>query len=104
MEEQGETMAPKADYTRKMHAMLEEWNHEIRVMTEKADWIAADLREQYQFDLEVLKVKLAHGREKLQQIDEAGEEAWEDLRAGLEVAWAAIVECFDSIRSRFRQI
>jgi len=97
-------MTARAEYTSKMRATLDEWNRDLRVLTEKTDWVAADLREQYLFDIELLKIKLAHGREKLQQFEEAGEDAWEDLKAGLEVAWAAIAEAFDSIRTRFRQV
>jgi hypothetical protein len=85
-----------------MQAKLEEWNKEIDVLAARADGVTADARNRYNEQVESLKAKRAGALQKLDELQRAGESAWEDLKSGLDLAWAAMGEAIDSAKARFR--
>lgn len=95
-------MSSRDEYIRKMQAKLEEWNTEIDTLTAKAVDVTADVKNEYNEQIESLKTKQAAARQKIEELQQAGESAWEDLKSGIELAWTAIGEAIDSARSRFR--
>lgn len=95
-------MSSRDEYIRKMQAKLEEWNAEIDALTAKADKVTADVKNEYNEQIESLKAKQAAARQKIEELQQAGEGAWEDLKSGIELAWSAIGEAIDSARSRFK--
>lgn len=95
-------MSSRDEYIRKMQAKLEEWNAEIDTLTAKADEVTADVKNEYNEQIESLKARQAAARQKIEELQQAGESAWEDLKSGVELAWTAIGEAIDSARSRFR--
>jgi predicted nucleic acid-binding Zn-ribbon protein len=95
-------MNSRDEYVRKMQAKLEEWNAEIDTLTAKAGKVTADARNEYSEQIESLKVKQAAARQKIEELQHAGENAWGDLKSGMELAWNAMGEAIDSARSRFK--
>jgi uncharacterized coiled-coil DUF342 family protein len=95
-------MSSRDEYIRKMQAKLEEWNAEIDTLTAKAGEVTADVKNEYNEQIESLKAKQAAARQKIEEFQQAGESAWEDLKSGIELAWTAMGEAIDSARSRFR--
>jgi hypothetical protein len=49
-----------------------------------------------------LKAKQAVARQKMEEMQKSGESAWQDLKAGVDMAWTAIGESIDSAKSRFK--
>lgn len=95
-------MNSRDEYVRKMQAKLEEWNAEIDVLSAKADEVKADVKHEYAEQIESLKVKQTAAKQKIEELQLTGEVAWEDLKAGAELAWGAISEAIDSAKSRFK--
>jgi len=95
-------MSTKDQYVKRMQAKLDEWNAEIDALITKAGRAKAGLKVEYGEQIEALKTKQAAARLKLGEMQQAGESAWEDLKAGLEQAWSAMGEAVDTARSRFR--
>ncbi len=95
-------MSTRDEYVKKLQAKLEEWNADIDRLSAKADDVKADLRHEYAEQLEVLKAKQAVARQKMEELQKFGGSAWEDLKAGIELAWNAVAEAIDSARSRFK--
>jgi len=95
-------MNSRDEYIRKMQAKLEEWNAEIDTLTAKAGEVAGDVKNEYNEQIESLKVKQAAARQKIEALQQAGESAWGDLKSGMELAWSAMEEAIDSARSRFK--
>jgi len=62
---------------------LDEWKAEIDKMKAKADKVDADAQLEYYKQVEDLHLKYEATQEKLEELKEAGEDAWEDLKAGL---------------------
>jgi len=95
-------MSSRDEYIRKMQAKLEEWNADIDTLTAKANEVSADIRSEYNEQIESLKANQAAARQKIEEVQKSGESAWKDLKSGVELAWTAIGEAVDSAKSRFR--
>jgi uncharacterized coiled-coil DUF342 family protein len=95
-------MSSRDEYIRKMQVKLEEWNAEIDKLTAKANEVSADIRSEYNEQIETLKAKQAAARQKIEEVQKSGESAWQDLKSGVELAWGAIEEAIDSAKSRFK--
>ncbi len=95
-------MRTRDEYVRTLQLKLEEWNMEIDLLSEKAGKLAADAKNEYQEQIETLQEKQEAARQKIEEINLAGESAWEDMKAGVELAWSALAEAMDSARSRFQ--
>ena len=95
-------MSSRDEYVRRMQAKLEEWNAEIDTLTAKAGKATSDIRNEYNEQIGALKVKQANARQKIEELQQSGESAWEDMKSGIELAWTAMGEAIDSARSRFK--
>ena len=95
-------MNSRDEYVRKMQAKLEVWNAEIDTLTSKAGEVTADAKNEYNDQIVSLKAKQAAARQKIEELQQAGESAWGDLKSGIELAWTAMGDAIDSARSRFR--
>ena len=95
-------MNSRDEYVRKMQVKLEEWNTDLDELMAKANEVSADVRSEYNEQIAALKTKQAAARQKIEEVQKSGENAWEDLKSGIELAWTAIGEAVDSAKSRFR--
>jgi len=95
-------MSTREEFIRKMQAKLEEWNGEIDTLTGKASEFSGDVRREYNDQIAVLKAKQAAAQQKIEELQKEGGSAWEDLKAGIDLAWTAIGESIDSAKSRFK--
>ena len=95
-------MNSREEYIRKMQAKLEEWNAEIDTLSIKAGKVTADVKNEYNEQIESLKAKQVVARKKIEEIQQAGDSAWRDLKSGIELAWTAMGEAIDSAKSRFK--
>jgi uncharacterized coiled-coil DUF342 family protein len=95
-------MSNRDEFIRKMQEKLGEWNAEIDRLTVKAEEASADVRKEYNEQIVTLKSKQAEARQKIEELQHAGESALEDLKTGVELAWSALGEAIDSARSRFK--
>lgn len=95
-------MTTKDEYIQKMHAKLDQWNAEIDKLAAKADQVSADTRAEYHKQIEDLRAKREAAQERMSMLQQAGEGAWQDLKAGMEMAWDVIGEAIDSAKTRFK--
>lgn len=95
-------MSTKEEFVRKMHAKLDQWNAEIDALSAKADAAEAGARAEYHKQLETLRSKRDHARSKLHEVESASESAWQDLKAGAELAWESVSEAVRSATARFK--
>lgn len=95
-------MSTKDEYVRKMHSKLDLWNAEIDKLSAKADHASAEARAEYHKHMDDLRAKRDAAHKRLDEIRQTGEGAWEDMKAGVEMAWDAIGEAIDSAKSRFK--
>ncbi len=95
-------MSMKDAYLQKIDAQMEEWKTEIDKMKAKADKADADAKLKYYEQIEELRTKQQAAQEKLRELRNSSEDAWEDLKAGFELARVSLGEAIKSAGSRFQ--
>lgn len=96
-------MSTRDDYVRKMHVLLDKWNAEIDDLENRAELAEANLRDSYREQVAHLRARQQDAHAKLAAVRDASESAWEDLKAGLELARDAVGEAVESARTRFKR-
>lgn len=95
-------MSMKQAYEQKLRAQLDEWKAEIDRLKARADSAEAESQLEYYKQIEDLRTRQEAARVKLEELENAGEDAWEDLKAGLENAWNELGEAVRTASSRFK--
>jgi murein L,D-transpeptidase YcbB/YkuD len=93
----------KKAYQEKIEAQLKDWGPKIDALKVKADKTKADAQAIYKQQIENLWMKQEAARQKLQKIKDSGEEAWGELKVGLDKALEDLKEAFDRSKSKFRR-
>ncbi len=88
-------------YIEKMKANLDKWNAEIDKLEAKARQAEADARIGYQEQIDTLKEKRKNLSKRFDDIRQAGEDAWKDMKSGVEFAANSLSEALRSAQSRF---
>lgn len=94
-------MSMKEAYQKKLQAQIEEWNLEIEKLKAQVKGYEADTQIEYENKIAELKTFNDRLRLKALEIENASEDAWEDLKTGAEEAKDAFLEGFNSAKSRF---
>jgi uncharacterized coiled-coil DUF342 family protein len=95
-------MNMKESYQQKLQAHLDEWSAEIDKLKARADKADADVRLEYYEQIEALREKQEAAKDKLTELMTAGDDAWEDLKAGTEIAGLALSDAISKATSRFK--
>lgn len=94
-------MSNKQAYQQKIQAQLDEWSAEIDKLRAKADKADADAQIAFNREIDNLRDKKNQAREKLDELSDASEGAWEDLKTGVEAASNQLGQALRSAQSRF---
>lgn len=95
-------METKKAYQEKMEAHLKEWSAKIGELMAKAEKAQADAKIEYQREVEELQVKQKEVEQNLKKLRQAGEEAWEDWKTGVQKAWDDLQGAWESAVARFK--
>jgi len=93
-------MEKNREYTDLMAARLKELDGEIRELEEFADKAIREVKADYRQQINDLFLKKAEVQNKVSKVQKAGEDAWEDLKAGNELSWETFEE---SVKSRIKK-
>ena len=94
-------MSNRDAYVQKLKAKMDEWNAEIDKVAAKADRADAEAKIEYHKQLEDLRAKRKDVEEKIAELQQAGESAWEDLKQGLENSWEILKASLTKAKSEF---
>lgn len=95
-------MSRKEAYQKKLQAQLDEWNAEIDKLKAKADKAEADAQLEYYKKIEELRCMQDSANNKLEKLREASDDAWEDLKVGIDSACNSLGNALKSAVSRFK--
>ncbi len=96
-------MSEKRDaFVKKIKASIDEWNAEIDRLKARAEQAEAEARIEYHDEIQELKNYRDDARKRLSRLEQAGEGAWEDMKAGVEMAFEAMSQAVSSARNRFK--
>ena len=95
-------MSMKEAYKKKLEAQFDEWKVEIDKLKAKANKAEADAQIKYHKQMENIRTKQEAVQEKLVELKDSGDEAWEDLKAGLDNAMKNLGDAINTAASRFK--
>jgi multidrug resistance efflux pump len=95
-------MEKREEYQGKMEAQLSEWGAELDKLKARADKATADTRQGYYDEIEALRAKQASLQAKLQELKTSGDDAWGDLKEGLDHSWNQVKDAFNKAAARFQ--
>lgn len=96
-------MEDRKSYLQKLAQQLQEWDQEMNELKLKADSAKAGAKAEFQKQLEELRLKKEAAQGKFEQLQKAGDEAWDELKEGLEKSWTELKGSFRSAVSKFKQ-
>jgi len=98
-------METKNSYLKKMKEKFDDlnykWNIERNKLEAKTQQAKAEVKEKYEKKLKTLQERREQMSQKLDQIDNASEEAWRDIKKGVDSAWQSLNEAIKKARSHF---
>jgi hypothetical protein len=80
-------MSTKEAYKQKIEAEVELAQAKLAKLKAEAKNSAANVRIEYENQIEELEQKIGATKTKLKELSEASEEAWEHMKSGAESAW-----------------
>jgi hypothetical protein len=98
-------METKDSYLKKMKEKFDDlnykWNIERNKLEAKTQQAKIEVKEKFDEKLKTLQERRQQMRQKLEQIDNASEEAWRDIKEGVDSAWQSLNEAIKKARSHF---
>ena len=95
-------MSNRDEYIEKMKASLDEWNAELAELEARARSAEADMRLNFDRQIEELRRRRDEAEKQLRELRSAGEESWERMRQGMEAAWEEMHRAFREAADRLR--
>ena len=95
-------MSTKEAYKQKIEAELELAQAKLAEFKAKAKSSAADTRIKYSKQVDELEQKVDATKVKLKELGEASDDAWEQLKVGVESAWGALSTAIRNAAAKFK--
>ena len=95
-------MSTKEAYKQKIEAELELAQAKLAEFKAKAKNSAADTRIKYSKQVDELEQKVDATKVKLKELGEASDDAWEQLKVGVESAWDALSTAIRNAAAKFK--
>lgn len=98
-------METKDSYSKKMKAKFDElntkWSIERGKLEAKTQHAKVEVKKKFEEQLKTLQNQREKMSQKLDQIDTASEDAWKDIKEGVDSAWKSLNEAIKKARSHF---
>jgi chromosome segregation ATPase len=91
----------KEAYEEKLQVQLDEWSAEIDKLKAKSDGAEADTELEYYKKIEELRTMQEDASNKLAELKSSSDDAWEDLKAGIDSAVDSLGRTLNAASSRF---
>jgi DNA repair ATPase RecN len=95
-------MSDREVYIEKMAAKLKEWDAKIEKLEIKAKASTTDVKKEYNREIEDLKRQREKVQAKIHKLRESGDDAWDELKAGLEKSWKTLGNAFDGALKKLK--
>jgi hypothetical protein len=95
-------MTARDSYARKLKDQLDRWNAELSKLEAKAKQPLVGMKDTYEKQLKELRGRRNVVQRKMEEIQKAGDHAWDQLREGADAAWKAMEESIKKAWSVFK--
>lgn len=92
----------KHAFEKKLETHLSDWDARLERLRAKARETKADVRAEFEVQLEALAAERAVAQEKLRELRQHGEWAWEDLKGDADTAWKELREAIERAASALK--
>lgn len=97
-------MIIKETYQDKIETELNVWSDRIEKLKAEALTVQAEATAAHQEQFNELAMRQAEVAQKLQTLQQASGDQWEDLKSGVEKALIALEESFDQVKEKVAQV
>ena len=94
-------MIKRDEYIDKLKHKLDDWNDDIDKLEAKTEQVKDGLKEKYKEEIGVVRQQRDNIKVKTRELVDSSEEAWGELRTGIEAAWQQLTEAIDRAHSKF---
>jgi hypothetical protein len=91
----------KSAYVQKLKAQLEAWSADIQRLEAEAGKASADSQIKLEKTIDELRARKHDAEIRLKEIENASDEAWQELAKGADAAWNEITQSFERARAAF---
>jgi len=95
-------MDTKEEYLKRLEAQLKEWKNKIDMLETRASKVSAEAKTDLMKEIEGLRSKKLVFKQKWQELQKAGGEAWDTAKEGVEKSAAELKQALDKVVSRFK--
>ncbi len=92
----------RTEFVNKMKQQLDEFNRKLDELEKKGADYNQEARARFDRRMEELKEKRQEAGKRLDEINQAGDKAWETLKNGATAAWTSLEESLKQARSQFK--
>ncbi len=93
----------KEAYQEKMRAQLKEWEAEMDRLKAKMENARADAQIEYSRQMDQVKAKYDQAYEKFKEFQQSSDDAWQDMKSGVERAWKEMSEAMSSASAKLQK-
>ncbi|HSO19308.1 MAG TPA: hypothetical protein VLT88_07625 [Desulfosarcina sp.] len=92
----------REEFVAKMKQQIDDFNQKLNELEQRGADYNQEAREGFNSRINELKQKRDEAVAKFEEVDKAGEKAWEDLKTGATTAWNALQESLKQARSHLK--
>jgi chromosome segregation ATPase len=96
-------MTKRDEYAEKLKTQIDEWNAELDRFEGRMNAAAAEARQKYQEELNALRQRRDDMLQELARVQQATDDAWDEVWRGAEEAWQTMKDAFSRARSKFNE-
>lgn len=96
-------MGLRETYQERTQARLRKAQASIDMLKARAEKAGADAKIDYYGQIQELRNRKEHARQRLEELEAVGESAWQDLKSGVDSALEDLGQAVNSATERFRQ-
>jgi hypothetical protein len=94
-------MEDKKFYLQNLADQLHQWDVEIDELNARAGRVNAEAKTAHFNEIDNLRVKKEAAQSQMKQLREAGDEAWDGMKTGVEKSWTELTGAFASAFAKF---
>lgn len=94
-------MSEKKDFVASVRQKLEDWDYQRDRLMARVDDLSHELREEAEEKLADFKEQRKELEAKLEVLESRSEDAWQDIKDGIELAWDGLKTGLLAARSEF---
>jgi DNA repair exonuclease SbcCD ATPase subunit len=94
-------MEDKKFYLQNLADQFHQWDVEIDELNARAGKAKAEAKTEHLNQIDDLRAKKEAAQNQMKQLQAAGDDAWDEMKAGVEKSWAELTGAFASAFAKF---